>query len=187
MIDVSEYQGQVDWRTAHEKGGVDRAYIKFGERTRIDPWAARHIIGARAAGVQIGLYYYGHPSLSARQEAAWFLRYAGHYLQSGDLPPALDLEIAEGHDWPYLNAWKATFLQALDHAVGVRSVFYSYFAFWKRMELYADRPVWGADLNPGFTAPPTWAFHQYSFTGTVPGVSGHVDLDQVLRVPKLIP
>ncbi len=186
MIDVSSYQGKIDWHKVHDQGGVRMAYIKLGENFVVDSYALQNVRGARAADVKVGLYFYGHPSHSPAQEARWFIRTAHPLLQAGDLPPALDLEVSEGHPWPYLNDWKATWLKAVDSEVGVRAVFYSYYSFWKSMTLYADRPVWGADLDRGFVPPSSWFAHQHSFTGTVPGIGGHVDLDRVLWTPKLV-
>lgn len=181
MIDVSEYQGSIDWGKVYSQGEVRKAYVKLGENFRLDEYAARNIAYARRAGVEVGVYWYAHPSNSPKQEAAWFLRNAAPYLEHGDLPPALDLEVAEGHDWAFLNEWKRTWFAAVDSYVGCRAVFYSYTSFWQKMTLFADRPVWGADLRTGFIPSVSWAFHQYSWTGTIPGINGHVDLDRVLH------
>lgn len=184
-IDVSSYQSYIDWPKVFD-AGVRKAYIKWGENFVIDGQAVRNINGARKAGIEIGLYLYGHPSHSPSAESAWFLRTAGAHLLVGDLPPALDLEVAEGHDWPFLNEWKAAWLAAVDNAIGVRAVFYSYYSFIQHMTLFEDRPVWGADLRAGFTPPKSWFLHQYSFTGKVNGISGHVDLDRVMWDPPRI-
>jgi lysozyme len=181
MIDVSEYQGKIDWHKVYG-AGVRHAYIKFGENFRVDSFAAANVRGARAANVNVGLYFYAHPSNSPLQEARWFLRNADPYLHDGDLPPALDLEVAEGHDWPYLNEWKATWFAAVDPAVGCRATFYSNRYFLGHMTLFPDRPIWGAAPDPAFTPPDRWSFHQYSFTGSCLGIGGHVDLDRVLKL-----
>lgn len=185
MIDVSSYQQRIDWGKLHD-AGVRKAYVKLGENFVVDAFAAGNIREARKHGVEVGLYFFAHPSHSPVEEARWFLRNATALMQHGDLPPALDLELTEGHDWAYLNEWKRTWFGAVDTQIGCRAVFYSYYSFWQNMTLYPDRPVWGADLHPGFVPPPSWAFHQYSFTGTLPGISGHVDLDRVIWDPVRI-
>lgn len=182
MIDVSSYQGAVDWAKAYD-AGVRKAYVKLGENFTEDWQATRNVKECRKHGVEHGLYFYAHPSSSPTAEARWFLRVAAPLMQAGDLPPALDLEVTEGHDWAYLNEWKRTWFAAVDAEIGCRAVFYSYYSFWQQMTLYGDRPVWGADLRAGFVPPQSWFFHQYSFTGTMAGIRGHVDLDRVLRDP----
>lgn len=180
MIDVSSYQDNIDWSKVYASG-VRRAYIKITEGLTVtDQAASRNLKNAREAGLQVGVYHYAHPSNSTLAEAARFLRISSGALHAGDLPPALDLEVTEGHSWEYVNDWKAQWFAAVDHQIGCRAVFYSYYYFWKQMVLYPDRPVWGAWLGAS-PAPTAWTFQQYSFTGTVPGISGHVDLDRLLK------
>lgn len=187
MIDVSEYQGVIAWQLVRQAGHT-RAYIKASEGvTGIDPRRHFNATRARACGIKVGFYHYAHPSNSPRAEAEHFLRSAGRHMRVGDLVPALDLEVSEGHDYRYLNAWKAQWLHIVDAAIGVPhgTVFYSYYYFWKEMQLFADRPVWGAAYG-NFTPPPSWAVWQYSSTGRVKGIRGPVDLDRHLKALPLI-
>lgn len=185
MIDVSSYQGRIDWPKVHA-GGVTRAYIKLLEHV-IDPYALRNLNKARSAGVEVGVYFFAHPSESPAAAARRFIRLADQAkaIRPGDLPPALDLEVIEGHSYDYLNDWKAQWFAAVDHHVGTLCAFYSYYYFWKQMRLYPNRPVWGAALG-NFAPPKEWFLHQYSFTGRVPGIIGQVDLDRFLHdVPRV--
>lgn len=182
MIDVSEYQGVVDWEKVHA-AGVRRAYIKGGQfsrgELRVDPYALVNHKHARHAGLTVGFYWYADPANGPHRELAAFARSLP--FAAGDLPPALDLEVTRGNDWAYLNDWKAQWFAAADTHFGVRCTMYSYYYFLKQMHLYADRPVWGAWY--GTNAPPaSWAIHQYSSTGHVAGVSGHVDCDRILEL-----
>ena len=181
MIDVSSYQGRVDWRKV-KAAGQERAYIKLSEGLAlVDLDAARNLANARDAGVQVGVYHFAHPENAPHREAAAFLSAAHEHLLAGDLRPALDLETTAGHDWAYLNDWKAQWFAIVDAGIGCRAVFYSYWYYWKQMKLYPDRPVWGAYIghSPGML-PPSWAFRQWSFTGRVDGISGAVDLSSAL-------
>jgi lysozyme len=185
MIDVSAYQGRPDWRRVHASGHT-LVYIKSGENYQMDSRFKYNIKAARKAGMSVGLYWYGHPSHSPQEEARYFLRTFQSALHKGDYPPALDLEVAEGYSYSYLNDWKAQWLAIVDDFVNCRAMFYSYYYFLKQMELWPDRPVWGAATGSNFTPPESWNIHQYSFVGSVPGIRGHVDLSRVLRKPKLI-
>ncbi len=186
MIDVSEYQGTVDWhavRSVHT-----HAMVKATEGVgRIDAFFARNAEHARKAGVTIGLYHFARPWNAPHREAAFFLRAAKAEIRAGDVVPHLDLERTEGHSWEYLNDWKAQWFAAIDAEIGTRAGFYSYYYFWKQMKLYPDRPVWGAATGSAFVTPKSWWAHQFIFTGTAPGVDGHVDLDRVLKDVPLIP
>ena len=188
-VDVSSYQGAVDWDKVYA-AGVRRAYVKWGEfysgQYRLDVRALRNLGEARRIGVEVGVYFFAHPSRPPQESARWFLRSAQAQLQAGDLPPALDLEVQEGIGWPELNDWKAAWFAAVDGEVDCRCVFYSYRSFIDRMVLYPDRPVWGAAPDRGFVPPARWSIHQYSFTGRVDGISTAVDLDRFLKdVPRI--
>ncbi len=188
MIDVSSYQGAVDWRKVFEDGHHLSAYIKATEgESVLDPRFASNVEHARAHGMRIGFYHYAHPSHSPASEARWFLRNAAGRFRAGDLRPALDLEVAEGHSWASLNEWKAQWLAVVDQHIGALSVFYSYWSFWRHMDLFPHRPVWGAYLGHMPAEPPSWAFRQWSFTGNCPGIAGHVDLDTPLWKESRIP
>lgn len=187
MIDVSSYQGVIEWEKVRADG-VTHAYIKATEgMTRVDETMARNLVLARAAGVVPGLYHYGHPSNPPHKEAAFFLECAYGHLLTGDLRPALDLEVTEGHSWEYLNDWKAQWLAVVDQHVGALCTFYSYWYFWKKMTLYEARPVWGAYVGKAIPAGTEWTIWQYSFTGRVDGIRGAVDLDRPLKPLPLIP
>lgn len=196
MIDVSEFQARIDWPAVYADG-VRRAYIKCGQWYGVsaghqstgynfDNEFVRNLGEARKAGVDVGVYWFASPGRSPLEEARWFSYRVLPLLQDGDLPPALDLETGVEHGWEYLNHWKAAWFAAVDPQIGCRAVFYSYLDFLNHMTLYADRPVWGADLRAGFQPPPTWFVHQYSFSGSVKGIAGHVDLDRFLHdVPRI--
>lgn len=192
MIDVSDNQGPIDWHMVRESG-VERAYIKLGEGlTEVDTQALANIHHARAATVQIGLYYFAHPSGDPESAASRFLELAHGHLLAGDLVPALDLEVTEGRSLPQLAAWKAAWFAVVDAAVGAESCFYSYRSMLNYMypHLKPERPVWGAAPGGVLTAfeAGRWAFHQYTFQGRCPGIAGHVDEDLlVAAAPPVIP
>ena len=183
MIDVSGYQGAVDWHRVRASG-VERAYVKATEGTSfVDGTFHANVEGARSAGVTVGAYHFAHPANSPAADLSHFLRTISGHVFPGDLPPCLDLEVTDGHDWTYLNEWKGHFLGGVDEAIGLYAggVLYTYYSFWHNLTLYPERPVWGAAYNNAFTPPPTWVAWQYSSVGTCPGVTGHVDVSRVLH------
>lgn len=66
-VDVSEHQEKIDW-AAVRAAGVDFAILRIGYRgytegsLREDSWFAENYTAARAAGVQVGVYFFsaGH-------------------------------------------------------------------------------------------------------------------------------
>jgi GH25 family lysozyme M1 (1,4-beta-N-acetylmuramidase) len=185
MIDVSAFQGRIHWEQVY-KAGVRHAYIKCTEGITLNDQLCRsNVMLARGAGIHVGLYHYAHPTNSPKREWQHFIQAASGLILPGDLPPALDLEVTEGHDWKYLSDWKAQWLHACDDAIGVPhgAVFYSYFYFLKSMSLYPDRPVWGAFYGEPLpdSVKEHWSVWQHSAHGKINGIDGFVDLDTILK------
>lgn len=191
MIDVSNWQGVIDWQSVKDSG-VQRAYIKLGEDGEgLDKYAITNIHHARAVGITPGWYWFAHPGTHAPDESASAFLYSAHgHLLPGDLPPALDLEVTEGKSLSQLASWKGGWFKPVDAVIGTRAVFYSFRYMLNSVvgtSLYPDRPIWGA--HPGTLTDAErarWSFWQYSSNGRVPGISGNVDLDEVLH-PEAVP
>ncbi|KAH9071025.1 glycoside hydrolase family 25 protein [Lactarius deliciosus] len=93
-IDVSNWQGTLNWATIKSQG-VQFAYIKATEGTTyIDPYFDHNYVGATNNGIIRGAYHFAHPgSSSGATQANYFLAHGGGW--SGDgitLPGAVDLE-----------------------------------------------------------------------------------------------
>lgn len=97
-IDVSEWQGTIDWRKV-AKDGVQFAVIHAGygrELSQKDKYFERNYAGARAAGIKVGAFWYSYADSVARaeQEARTCLKVLdGKHL---DLPVFFDQEYEPG-------------------------------------------------------------------------------------------
>ena len=60
-IDVSRYQGVVDW-SAVAAAGKEFAIVRVGSSNQsgpyVDPYFTRNVQGAHAAGLRVGAYFY---------------------------------------------------------------------------------------------------------------------------------
>jgi lysozyme len=93
-IDVSHYQGVVDWQQVAQNG-MAFAFAKATEGiTYVDPQLAANWDGIRVAGLVRGAYHFFEPNDDAAQQAQHFLSTV--QLQPGDLPPVLDVETTGG-------------------------------------------------------------------------------------------
>ena len=77
-IDVSKYQGEIDWRKV-KNAGMDFVIVRasFGwSKGQEDPFFNRNVIGAQAAGLAVGAYHYSYATTmaQARKEAELFYR-----------------------------------------------------------------------------------------------------------------
>ncbi|MCL6453539.1 MAG: peptidoglycan-binding protein [Alicyclobacillus sp.] len=182
-IDVSNNNGNIDW-PAVAKAGILFAYVKVTEgATYHDPLFARNYSGAKAAGLLRGAYCFARPGTSSAQdEAAAFVSEvtaAGGF----ELPPALDMEDAGGLSSADLVAWCRAWAAAIKPHYAGRPLLYASPAFIREHGLAAladTFDLWLADYAAmpdlgGWPRP--YVFWQYSSSGGVPGISGHVDLD----------
>jgi GH25 family lysozyme M1 (1,4-beta-N-acetylmuramidase) len=92
-IDVSSYQGNVDW-VGQAKFGIRFAYVKATEGTSYtNPYFAQQYNGSYNAGMIRGAYHFGLPNASAIAQADYFVSHGGKWSADGrTLPPALDIE-----------------------------------------------------------------------------------------------
>ena len=73
-IDVSKYQGDIDWHKA-KTSGVSFAFIKATEGgDRVDDMFDEHWRGAKAAGVPRAPYHFYYFCRPADEQARWFIR-----------------------------------------------------------------------------------------------------------------
>jgi GH25 family lysozyme M1 (1,4-beta-N-acetylmuramidase) len=189
-IDVSHWQGTIDWAKVKASG---RTFV-FAKATEgigfEDSSYDQNKAGAMAAGLHFGAYHFARPgSNNPVTEADWFVDTAR--LQHGMLLPVLDLELTGGLGTSGLTTWVKAWLGRVYERTGVRPMIYTSPSFWRNAmgdsRWFADNGysmLWVAHW--GVTSPSvpgsnwggrSWTFWQYSNSGTVPGISGGVDLN----------
>ncbi len=184
-IDVSVYQGDIDFAQARDSG-VEVVYIRAGEGSDyVDPYFEQNAQRAGRAGLHYGFYLYvtARSEAQAREQAAFF---AGLIREKGaDCRPAMDFEDFSGLTRSQVNAIGLAFLEELEARTGVTPVLYT--------DAYAADAVWDAALgayplwaaNYGVSQPDVtsghwrgWSGFQYADDGRVPGIADRVDLDR---------
>lgn len=177
-IDVSIYQGAINWPTV-ASSGKRFAFIKATDgTTSVDSRFADNWPASRDAGLFRAPYHYAHPGRDAVTQAVHFYSQVGA-LGPGDLGPALDLEQSDGQPKDAVLKWALAFLDKVEELFGRPAIVYTG-GFWK-FELgnpaaspVATRPLWLAQYAANATLPAAWkawTFWQYSGSGTVPGIS----------------
>ena len=181
-IDVSHYQGNVDWAQVKAAGKVF-AFAKATQgSTDVDSMFATNWSAMKEAGIVRGAYHFFQPDEDATAQAEHFI--ATVKLEAGDLPPVIDIEVAEGSTTQNIDADVKTWLEKVAAAYGVRPIIYSDLSFLQQhlASGFGDYPLWVADYSPNPPDPPEswkkWTFWQYSQSGTVAGIDGDVDLDR---------
>jgi GH25 family lysozyme M1 (1,4-beta-N-acetylmuramidase) len=180
-IDVSYYQGDIDWPTVKAAGMVF-AFIRVSDGDDfLDPKFASNWSGANSAGVVRGTYQFFRPEQDATAQANLLLSNMGA-LQPGDLPPTLDVEVVDGESYSTIANGISTWVSVVEQATGTTPIVYTSPGFWVELgEGSQDTSLWVA--NWGVSSPElpsswsNWTFWQYADNGTVAGISGAVDMD----------
>jgi GH25 family lysozyme M1 (1,4-beta-N-acetylmuramidase) len=193
-IDVSHWQNVIDWAQV-AASGKRFAYMKASEGTTlVDDTYVFNRAQARANGIVVGAYHFARPNRTpgdAIAEADYFL--AMSQVAAGDLLPVLDLEVNGGLSPVELQEWVKGYLGRIYERTGARGVIYTSPTFWRNSMADTNwfatngyRTLWVAHWTTG-PAPSVpganwggtgWTFWQYTSSGTVPGISGRVDLNR---------
>lgn len=195
VIDVSEWQGDIDWAKA-KADGVEGVIIRlgYGWGNNADKKAQRNISECKRLGIPFGIYWYSYadtPSIAKEEGADVVAKLKQFGVNASDLayPVYYDLEkwTWEGHQPPtdpnvyndIVNNWYSALQSGGYRNLGV----YSYTSYLqgplKHADIYA-KTTWVAQYGArmGFDSFPTnsrgW---QYTSTGKVDGISGNVDMN----------
>jgi lysozyme len=182
-IDVSNYQGQIDWN-AVRRDGIRFAYMKATEGGDFtDAHFAANWAGAGAAGVDRGAYHYFTLCTPGATQAANFLHALALPLsaESHRLAPAVDLELAgncrQRPDLATVDRELTTFLSVVEAQTHTPTVLYVGEDFGERYPASSllHRPRW----RLRFLRRPhgDWVVWQVDGLAHVNGIHGKVDLD----------
>ncbi len=182
-IDVSYYQGTIDWdRVAAD--GIRFAIIRVSDGTTfLDPQFDRNWQEARRVGIIRAAYQFFRPGQDATAQAQLLLNTMGP-LEPGDMPPVIDVEDTDDQPPSVVANKVSEWIQVVEAAVGRKPIIYTRASFWDpyvRTQDFVDYPLWVAhygancpNLPAGWT---DWKFWQYTSSGSVNGISGRVDMN----------
>ncbi|MEV0589628.1 glycoside hydrolase family 25 protein [Nonomuraea sp. NPDC050310] len=170
-IDVSNWQGRVDW-AEHAKSGVSFAFAKATEGGDFaDKWFERNWTGMRESWLVCGAYHFARPRGEPAEHVRHFLRRirAAGGLRRGDLI-ALDLETNDGLPPEQVARYARRWCNQIERHAGVRPFVYTYDYFAREGNCagLGGYPLWIASPNrprgnPVVPSPwRDWAIHQYS-------------------------
>ena len=198
-LDVSRWQGKIKmegWaqiKAAGYKGVMLRAVGSRNGVPYIDPTFEDNYDNAKAAGLDVGVYYYTNAScekLADEELAVLRQTLRGKELT---MPVAVDMEDAEltvlkPKDLTNLAAYHLEQIEKM----GFFAQLYTYTSYANRnleMERLAGRwDIWLADYT-GKTPKVGFGYnaHQHTSEGSVPGITGNVDLNvTTINYPRII-
>tara|TARA_R110002020_G_scaffold48286_12_gene137725 strand:+ start:3330 stop:4178 length:849 start_codon:yes stop_codon:yes gene_type:complete len=186
-IDVSKWQGEIDWNEVR-KAGIAFVFMKATEGG--DHTDDRYDIywrGARAAGIAHAPYHFYYFCRPAREQAEWFI--ANVPRASVQMPPVLDVEwnhasrtCTSRPDPETVRSEMKIWMDIVGRHYGKRPIIYTPvdfhrenldghfkgYQFWLRsvaahpQDIYPDHP---------------WTLWQYTGTGIMPGIKGDTDIN----------
>ena len=198
-IDVSKWQGQIDWKKVKESG-IHFAFIRVGYRggngkVYEDEYAAYNLQQAEANGILIGVYFFSTAinKEEALEEAEWVLDYIEGY--SISYPVVYD---CEGFTEPDSRMYELTAEQRTDNALTfldkISEYGYETMHYGARNELESEEcwniklieryhKVWVAmytNIKYPYKDKPTYTGRcdawQFSDKGSIDGINTDVDL-----------
>ncbi len=184
-IDVSEFQGNINWNSV-KAAGKSFAIIRVSDGTgHLDPFFAQNWQGAKAAGLIRGVYQFFEPGEDPVAQANLLLQHMGQ-IGEGDLPPMIDVEVTGGQSPATINSHIHKWIDTIQAATGRKPLIYTGAWFWNpdvQSGDFVSYPLVDSyycnNCCPDIAAPwKTWTMWQYSSTGAVGGIGGHVDLDR---------
>ena len=184
-IDVSSWQGNIDWNRVRASG-IEFAIIKAGGSDAgfyKDKRFEQNVREAAAAGIHVGAYYFVGP-LCNSAEAGALDAYKFHQIIKDftlDYPVYIDFEAPSGRDKQGNTDAAYAFCSYME-SVGYYAGIYASDVSGFKDRLIPDQLVrfdkWVAKYStyePGVIK--NWGMWQYSSKGSVPGISGYVDMD----------
>ena len=193
-IDVSEFQGVIDWARV-KADGVTFVYVRAGYRgygngkLKEDGMVRPNVTGARAAGLDVGVYFYSQAinEAEAVEEAEFLLR----TVEGLDLtlPPAIDIERSEAHDartkdltsqdWTIIAA---AFSERMLREGITPMVYGNREAFETKLDrkFFPKARIWYANYNFPLKKRTVFDIWQYDQHGHVDGIEPEVDLDLMM-------
>lgn len=185
-IDISHYQGTINWNRLRYSAMVDCCPIRFiiikatEGSSRVDENFSDNFDNAREYGFIRGAYHFWSNKSSARDQAYYFLSKV--HLEEGDLPPVLDIEhMPQGKSVEDFQMDVLTWLHIVEDKYHVKPIIYTYYKFKERYlstSVFDGYPYWIAHYYVDKVEyKGKWKFWQHTDAGQLPGIKGNVDLN----------
>ncbi len=185
-IDVSHYQGQINWQAARADDHVQYCYIKATENASlVDNMYYQNVRQARAAGVLVGTYHFFSPTASAAAQLLNLTR-TMPTLRDQDLVPMIDVEARGKCSIEEFRTRLHYMLKGVEQHYGVRPIIYTGQNFYNKylvghFDDYVYMIAKYGDEPPTLDGMPKFAIWQYSQHGRVAGIRGDVDLSRFVN------
>ena len=199
-LDVSQWQGEIDWKEV-KKSGISNVIIRLGVRgygsagtLMMDDKYYENIEGAKAAGFNVGVYFYTQAisTAEAKQEADFCAAALKGY--DLELPVYFDIESVDWDEGRLDNSGldkkgKTALCRAFCDQIETYGYQSGVYANKNWLENYIDGPALGNDYKTWIAAYMSsidyagiYDMWQYSSKAEIDGISGYVDISVMYDV-----
>lgn len=181
-IDVSKYQGDIDWAAIAKNKNIKFAYIKATEgATYVDPRFEENIAEARKHGVKVGCYHFLRSSSSIADQFENMKKYVRRNEQN--LVPMIDVESMGKWNQQQLVDSLHEFAVLIYEHYKCAPIIYTYVNFYNRnlSDLFTNYPLFIArytDTEPELNDGTRYVIWQFTERGRIDGIRGNVDLSR---------
>lgn len=146
-IDVSYYQGKVDWDKVLTDD-IHFVYVKATDGiTYTDPRFGENQDNLIKSKVAYGAYHFFEPKDNGVKQAENFLSKVK--VHKNMLAPVLDIEITQNTDKKLIKKHAKEWLETVSKKLGCKPIIYSYSSFYKENlgSDFQEYPIWIADYS----------------------------------------
>jgi lysozyme len=191
-IDVSQYQGQIQWNKVKTIEGafpIEFVFIRAtAGKDKVDPQFAQNWKESKHNKLLRGAYHFYRPNENSIAQATLFIRTVA--LQKGDLPPILDIEsFPKNQPMDSLKAGLRRWLTKVDQHYGIKPIIYTNERYYEDFlkDDFSDFQFWIANYNFfAETMQDDWLFWQFTEKATIDGIEGNVDVNLYNGTPKML-
>jgi len=194
-LDVASWEhphgALINWAQV-ARDGYTFVFVKASEGNYYaNPYYATDLRQAKAAGLYVTGYHFAVPNVSGGAGQADYAVQRARYAADGrTMPLALDIEYnpygrtCYGLTTARMVAWISAFTAEVRRVTGQPPIIYTTADWWHTCTggstAFGSDPLWVAGSRRGSPLMPAgwgnWTFWQYTSQGTVPGITGTVDV-----------
>ncbi|MEZ4219384.1 MAG: GH25 family lysozyme [Polyangiaceae bacterium] len=187
-LDVSKWQASIDWSQVKAQG-YQFAFIRASDGLNYpDGQFEANWKGTKQNGILRGVYQFFRPGQDPKAQADLMLQKLADagWIEAGDLPAVIDIEVSDGQSDATLRNKALTWLGYVEQKTGKKPIVYTS-AAWSSVlgSSFAQYPLWVANYTGSYQGYcplmpdgwSNWTFWQFTSKGPVAGV-GSKDVDK---------
>lgn len=188
-IDVSHYQGNIDWDKVVKSTNISYVYLKATEGANyVDDTYTRNLSEARRVGLSVGSYHFYRASVSPQEQFDNIVRNIKAADQ--DLVPIIDIEHRGNVSEEKFISDLTELIKKVEQYFGKKPLLYSYQNFYNRhfsglFKNYHWMIAKYQSESPVLEDGRDYIMWQYSSKGSIDGIRGHVDRSRIMGNYKL--